>query len=87
MIYRPNSPHERLALNYIRDFKMRTGKDLATLDPDTREGVEVCRLYEIMDFPAILARDSDGKMLNLWIGEPLPRFDEVSYYSDDTFRQ
>lgn len=82
LFYRQNSPHERLALDYIRDFHMRTGKELQAMDPDSAEGAELCRLYEIMDYPAILARDEEGHMLNLWVGEPLPRFDEVSYYSD-----
>lgn len=87
LFYRPNSAHERVALDYIRDFHMRTGKELETMDVDTPEGAELCRLYEIIDYPAILARDTEGRLLNLWMGEPLPRFDEVGYYTEGISRR
>jgi hypothetical protein len=82
LLYRPNSEHETLVTGYLRDFKMRTGKDLPTLDVDSPEGSQLCDLYEIMQYPAILVTDDNGVMQNLWIGEPMPKFDEVSYYVD-----
>lgn len=84
MLYRPNSEHERRALDYLRDFAAQTGKTLPTLDPDSREGVELCRLYEIMQFPAIIATDNEGHMQNLWTGDQLPTYGEVSYYVPET---
>lgn len=83
MLYKPNSEHERLALDYLRDFKMQTGHDLPTMDADTPQGIELCQLYGIMEFPAILATDDEGKMQNMWVGEPLPRIQEVSYYTNN----
>jgi hypothetical protein len=80
LLYRPNSPHERVVLDYLRDFKMQTGRDLPTLDIDTPEGIELCRIYDIMQYPAILVRNDDGHMQNIWVGEPLPRIGEVGYY-------
>lgn len=80
LLYRPNSEHERLVLDYVRDFKMQTGKELPTLDVDSREGIELCRLYDIMQYPAIVVTDEDGKVQNIWAGESLPRVGEVSYY-------
>lgn len=82
LLYRPNSEHERQALNYMRDFAAQSGKKLPTLDPDTPEGVAVCRFYDILQFPAILVTDSEGRMQNLWLGEHLPTFSELSYYVD-----
>ena len=81
LIYRKNHETERTALDYIRDFKMRTGRDLDTMDADTPEGIELCRLYDIMDYPAILVRNDDGHMQNLWMGAgSMPTISEVSYY-------
>ena len=80
MLYRPNTEHERQALDYIRDFAMQTGKKLPTLDPDSPEGVDICRLYDIMQFPAILATDDEGHVQNLWTNYHMPTFSELSYY-------
>jgi hypothetical protein len=82
LLYRPNSEHERQALDYLRDFTMQTGKTLPTLDPDSREGVEMCRLYDIMEFPAIIALDGEGHVQGVWTGT-LPTYGEVSYYVTD----
>ncbi len=80
IFYRPNSENERQALDYVRDFAMQTGKNLPAIDPDSSQGVEMCRLYEIMQFPAILTVDDQGHVQNLWIGEHLPSYSELSYY-------
>lgn len=84
LFYRPNSEHERRALDYLRDFTAQTGKTLPTMDPDSPEGVEKCRLYDILQFPAILVTDTQGHQQNLWLGEHLPTFSELSYYVEDT---
>jgi len=83
LIFRPNSEHERQALDYMRDFAAQTGKKLPTLDPDSPQGAEVCELYGIMQFPAILATDNEGHIQNLWLSDQLPTFSELSYYVND----
>ena len=83
LFYRPNTEHERQALDYMRDFTAQTGKTLQTLDPDSPEGVDICRLYGIMQFPAILATDNEGHIQNLWLTSQLPTFSELSYYVDE----
>lgn len=83
LLYRPNSEHERRALDYMRDFTAQTGKKLDTMDPDSPAGTDLCRMYDIMQFPAILVIDDDGAMQNLWTGDTLPSFSEVSYYVTD----
>ncbi len=80
MLYRPNSPHERMVLDYLRDFKMQTGHDLETLDIDTPRGMDLCRIYDITAYPAILVMNDDGHLQTSWVGELLPRIGEVSYY-------
>ena len=41
-------------------------------------------LYDIMNYPAILALRDDGSILKTWEGDELPLMDEVAYY---TFNQ
>lgn len=84
LFYRPNSEQERQALDYMRDLAAQTGKKIPTMDPDSPTGAEICKLYDVMQFPAILVTDDDGAMQNLWTGENLPTFSEVSYYLDDS---
>lgn len=80
LFYRPNSEHERRVLDYLRDFKMRTGKDIPTQDVDTPEGVELCELYGIMEYPAIIVTDDEGHIQNLWTADRMPPINELSYY-------
>lgn len=80
IFYRPNSEHERRVEEYVRDFKRHTGKELPMVDVNTREGAGKAQVYDVMRFPSIIATDDDGRMLQMWHDEMLPRFDEVSYY-------
>lgn len=80
MLYRPNSEHARLVADYLRDFESQTGKILPQMDVDSKEGTELCQLYEIMAYPAILVTDNDGRVQRIWQGENLPLVGEVSYY-------
>lgn len=83
LLYRPNSDHERVVIDYLRDFHRQTGKELKTIDVDSREGIALGQLYDIMQFPAIVVTDDNGRILSQWIGQPLPRISEVSYYVED----
>lgn len=80
LLYRPDSPHERQALDYMRDFAMQTGKTLPALNPDSPEGAQLCQLYDIVQYPAILVTDDTGHLQNLWLGDNLPSFGEIGYY-------
>ncbi len=80
LFYRPNSEHERIVLDYLRDFAHRTGKELPTVDVDSREGIELSQLYGIMKYPMIVAIDNDGRELQRWESDMLPQISEVSYY-------
>lgn len=81
IIYKDDSEHARTVLDFLREFKHRTGKDLETIDPETLEGGNFCRTYDIVEYPSMIALDDGGQMLQLWRGLPLPTISEVSYYS------
>ena len=56
------------------------GAEVERLDPDTYEGESLARSLDILEFPAIVALDENGGMVQQWLGMPLPPVSEVSYY-------
>ena len=80
VIYKNESDHAREVLDYLRDFERQTGRPLATLDPETKEGEQFCRVYDIVEYPTVIAISDDSVMQNTWRGLPLPTISEVSYY-------
>lgn len=81
IVYKNESDHAREVLDYLRDFQRQTGHELETMDPDSRAGAEFCRVYDIVEYPSIVALDDGGQLQNLWRGTPLPQISEVSYYA------
>ena len=82
MIYKEESDHARVVLDYMRDFTRQTGKELEVMDPDSREGSSFCRVYDIVQYPTLIALDDSSRMVQMWPGLPLPRIMEVSYYTN-----
>lgn len=82
ILYRPNSEHARLVETFMHDFERRYRDiKLEVVDVDTREGVSMCSLYDVMRYPGILAMAGDGSVLKGWQGEELPMMDEVASYA------
>lgn len=82
ILYRPKSEHGRAVEEFVRDFKSshNSGR-LEILDIDSRDGIATSSLYDIMQYPAILALRDDGSVLKSWEGEMLPVMNEIAYYT------
>ena len=80
VVYKDNSDHARAVYNFLRDYEMRVVKNLETIDPETREGADFCRLYDVVEYPSVVALTDTGELQQLWRGVPLPLINEVSYY-------
>lgn len=80
VVYRKASDHTRTVEEYLHDFEKRTAVKLDEIDPETRQGADVCGVYDIVEYPTIIATATDGQVRNVWRGLPLPTIDEVSYY-------
>lgn len=80
IVYKEASDHGRAVTDYLRDFTRQTGKQLETVDPETREGIATCEAYDIVEYPSVVALGDDGVMQNMWRGLPLPTISEISYY-------
>ncbi len=82
-VWREESDYAREVMDFFRDFETRTGKEIESIDPDTIEGEIFVRSRDILEYPAIVAVDDSGKVLQQWTGTPLPHIDEVSYYAQE----
>ena len=80
VIYRYESDHAREVLDYLRDFSRQTGHELEEIDQDTPSGAQTCRVYDIVEYPTIIALSDSGQLQNVWRGRPLPTISEVSFY-------
>jgi hypothetical protein len=80
VLYRPNSEFARMVEEYARDFERQRGKALELISLDTEAGANTAQLYDIVQYPAILALRDDGQLLRVWQGERLPLMDEVAGY-------
>jgi hypothetical protein len=81
ILYQSNSEHERKVLEFAHDFKAtQQDRKIDLIDLNTRDGAALAQLYDVVQYPAILALADDGHMLQLWQGEQLPLMNEVAYY-------
>lgn len=80
VVYKEETDYARTVVDYLRDFKRQTGHDLEIIDPETPEGADFCRAYDIVEYPSVVAISDNGNLQNLWRGLPLPTISEVSYY-------
>lgn len=78
MVYREQSDYRMAAETFLRDYRMRTGQEIETLDPDSREGANFCRVYDIVEYPTIIAIGPDGMMYQMWRGTSFPTVSEVA---------
>lgn len=79
-VWRRESDYGRAVEEWLTEFAKRTGEEIENMNPDTREGVGFCRVYDVVEYPTILALDDNGAVLASWRGKMLPTFDEVSYW-------
>lgn len=80
VVYKASSEHARAVEEFLHDFEKRTGRTLDIIDPDSPHGTSICELYDIVEYPSIIATTEDGQLRNSWRGLPMPLIDEVSYY-------
>ena len=77
ILYRPNSEHTRA----VEDFKselVRQQVVVRLVNIDSKEGTAIARLYDIAEYPAVIAHHEDGQTLEHWAGK-LPAINDVVY--------
>ncbi|MFO0970867.1 MAG: hypothetical protein U0520_00740 [Candidatus Saccharimonadales bacterium] len=82
ILYRPNSEGETSVQAYIREFERETGRSIELIDSTTVSGVQVARLYDVVQFPAIIAMREDGSFIEIWQERSKwPTISELSFYN------
>ena len=84
VVYKTESDHARDVLTFLSDFTRQTGRTITEVDPDSRDGASMCRTYDIVEYPSIVAVDDNGVLQTIWRGLPLPTVSEVSYYASQS---
>ena len=80
VLYRSKSEQERKVLELQHDYNHVTGRQLSLMDVNTRDGWSMASLYDVVQYPAVLATTDDGQLVQLWTGEHLPLMNEIMYY-------
>ncbi|MBQ3275240.1 hypothetical protein IJH46_02345 [Candidatus Saccharibacteria bacterium] len=80
VVYKEFSDQAREVFEWIDQFEKRTGRTVEQLDPETPEGEIFCSARDILQFPAVVVCDDDGKTYEQWIGQPMPQIDTVVAY-------
>ena len=81
VVTKDKTEYARSVETFLTDFYRQTGHELETLNPDTSEGTDFCRVYDIVEYPTIVAISNEGQVQNIWQGQQLPTISEVSYYA------
>jgi hypothetical protein len=81
ILYKPNTERETSVLEYVREFARVTGRPIELMDVDTVHGIEIAKLYDIMQFPAIVVFKDDGEYIRSWLErDSWPTISELSFY-------
>lgn len=68
--------------DFVRDLSHEaTARKVELVSLDTRDGASTASLYDVMQYPAILALTNDGQLVKEWEGDMLPLRNEVAYYA------
>ena len=80
IVWRDESDYGRTVTEWLHDCERRIGVAPESLSPDEPEGESICKAYDIVEYPSMLAIDDGGKVMQMWRGRDLPRIDDVAYY-------
>ena len=82
VLYHPNAEFARMVEQYARDFERSQGYSLELMSLESRDGADMARLYDVVQYPALLAiNERDKSLARLWQGEKLPLMSEVASYA------
>ena len=82
ILYRPDSEFARPVEEFAHDIERQQNVKPELMSLDTREGANMAQLYDIVQYPAILATRDGGEVLQIWAGPQLPLMNEVAAYAN-----
>jgi hypothetical protein len=79
LVFRENSEAARAATEFARDYKTQTNREVEIVNPDDAAGQQFIEVYDIVEYPTLIALGPDGVELAKWRVN-LPTIDEASIY-------
>ncbi|MBR2864396.1 hypothetical protein IKG12_01890 [Candidatus Saccharibacteria bacterium] len=85
IVWNEQTDYAREVRDWMQDFSHDTGgtKEIESLDPETVAGEDFAKVYDIVQYPTIVALDNSGKVLQMWKGTPLPQIEQVAVWAED----
>ncbi|MBL8121737.1 hypothetical protein JNM87_03235 [Candidatus Saccharibacteria bacterium] len=84
VLYRPYSEHARKVEEFLHDLQRQHDvdqKNLKVIDIDSRDGISMASLYDVMTTPAIIVTTDVGGYVTSWNGPELPLMRDVAIYT------
>lgn len=83
ILYRQDSETHRVVDEFIHEFQRRYPEaELTLMDADSVEGSQKADVYDVLQYPTVLALSNDGSTLQRWDNGMMPLMSELAYYSN-----
>lgn len=83
IFYRLKSEQARLVEEFIHEFGRRyPHHELTIVDVDSPKGSVDAELYDIVQYPTVLATTDAGATLQRWDSGMMPLLNEVAYFAN-----
>jgi methyl coenzyme M reductase alpha subunit len=82
IFYRQDSETERMVEEFMHDFKKQYPEsELSLIDVDTIAGSRQADVYDVVQYPTVIAAGNDGATLQRWDAGQMPLMNEVAYFA------
>jgi len=83
IFYRQDSEEHRLVDEFIHEFhRLYPDLELTLTDVDTSHGSQDAEIYDIVQYPTVIAASNDGATLQRWDAGQMPLMNEVAYFAN-----
>ncbi|CAN5384892.1 hypothetical protein BH10PAT3_BH10PAT3_8500 [soil metagenome] len=83
IFYRPDSEQARLVEEFVHEFKRRYPEhELTLIDVDSVSGSQQAEVYDVVQYPTVIARSEDGVTFQRWDSGMMPLMNEVAYFAN-----
>lgn len=80
-VYKPRSEHARGVETFASELKRIFNHDIELMDAESVEGIQFCSLYDVVQYPTVLALSPEGSPVQSWKGG-VPLLNEITYFFD-----
>ena len=68
-------------INYlVKQLESVRTRGVHLVDADSREGIAICELYDVLQRPSVVVTDDDGKEIQSWHGQ-IPAVPDVRFWA------